>query len=380
MLKFINVSEITLRGTTNTSSARISLGQNGTILCNNVSNFHIDGIIFTLCKFQCNEESALKFVRSSQIEISNSGFLGSGKTNTRSVHAQHSKVTVLHSNFEGNLADYGGAVLATGLGSVITISECTLTGNRAVNGGAIFIGQGVVITISGCTFVRNRAMKFGGAISAIQGNVILNPGNLFRYNAGGRGGAMDLIQCEVRMTGTNTFESNKANTTGSDLSGGAISIGGCNLMMSGKVLFSKNEAKRGGAIGMYTSNNVSCSFLDSIVMDRNKAEYGGGMYIRTFPSLHLHRIQASLCDLKFVDNVATVEGGAVSIDSRSNRRLNIDPYLEPEVELSGNFTNNRAKRGGAVFINSMRKIKLKFATITGNSASALFVSESILRS
>ncbi len=52
IMRFISVSDITLRGVEDNFVGRILLTNNGSIVCYNVSNFHIEGLTFILFKYQ----------------------------------------------------------------------------------------------------------------------------------------------------------------------------------------------------------------------------------------------------------------------------------------------------------------------------------------
>lgn len=149
MISLTNVSDIILRSweNGNSSSAIVYLVKNAAIVCNNVSNFHIEGLTFILCKYHCKVGgSALQFMNSAQIMISYSTFQGSGnhtQATVMSVYAQRSNVTILECLFEGNTA---GALLAQ---------------HRSA------------ITITGSTFIRNKAMDSNGASVSILGGIII---------------------------------------------------------------------------------------------------------------------------------------------------------------------------------------------------------------
>lgn len=136
------------------------------------------------------------------------------------------------------------------------------------------------------------------------------------------------------MRGKNTFLENNLGSLG--VRGGAVGIFDGHLTLSGHALFARNKADLGGAI--YASDSHISCIGGSIILDGNEAElYGGGIFMA---NTSLEREQ---CILNFFNNVAFAGGGAgIGID-------NIE-FNYKQVALSGNFTNNTAKRGGAVLV------------------------------
>jgi hypothetical protein len=95
----------------------------------------------------------------------------------------------------GNGSVFGGAIYNTG---TLTVSDCTLSGNRAEFGGAIMNQDSSTLTVSGCTFSGNQA-SFGGGIFTYGNATISN--STFSGNSSdpGHGGA---IECSFPITMT----------------------------------------------------------------------------------------------------------------------------------------------------------------------------------
>jgi predicted outer membrane repeat protein len=75
----------------------------------------------------------------------------------------NSTVTVLGSVFNGNAADYGGAMYSGE--STTTLANCVMAGNTARDGGGLYaVGNGT--TAVNCTLVGNTASNLGGGIYA----------------------------------------------------------------------------------------------------------------------------------------------------------------------------------------------------------------------
>lgn len=285
VLRLAGVSDITLRGDGNGSTASVYLGNDATIICDNVTNVRIEGLQFILCKYQCKHESVLHFIDSGEVTISNCDFLGYGQetlARVRSVYSQHSNITIMNCFFKGNSGSSGGAIEHSGEG---------------------------IVTINESTFARN-------------------------------------INKEAH--------------------GGAVSISGGKLILSGNVIFSKNEAFLGGAVMMHTSD-LSCDRATTVVLDGNRAEYGGGMHVT------LSSVRTRWCSLNFINNFAKQGGGGWNnVGNFIAGDTNIDSVL------SGNFVNNSARLGSAMFIQNKRNITFMYTNITGNLGNALSISASTI--
>jgi hypothetical protein len=153
----------------------------------------------------------------------------------------------------GTIAD-GGAI-AIGYASPLdntwyqglnpTISGCTFTNCRGLNGGAIAINANTA-TVSSCTFSNNWGTTTGGAISVLYGFPNIT-GCSFNDNYGDmEGGAIYLEGGNFNTNiSTCSFTANSADPTYGQ--GGAIFENGARLRM-GHSTFVANQAGQGGAV------------------------------------------------------------------------------------------------------------------------------------
>lgn len=208
-----NVANITFRGL---GTVSVLHGQEGSIICNNVKNFIIEGMTFVfqsrdfLTTFNCN-----------QVKISNTIFRGMRKNGslTRAIRSSNSTIMVESCLFEGNAGEFGGAMLA-------------------------FEGSYILLTRN--TFMQNHATKNGGAICASGSIVHVNEpgGTTFAHNSATIGGALALYNSSLFFTvNTTTKIGRKLPETGTPRSN-----------TSSWVLFHNNTAKAGGSIHSYNSN------------------------------------------------------------------------------------------------------------------------------
>ena len=276
-------------------------------------------------------------------------------------------VTISDSTFNGNSAEWGGAIFNAG---ELSIVSSTFSHNSASVGGAIDNWQGTV-TISDSTFSHNSA-DFGGAFDK-KGGAISNNGELsitnssFRYNSAGFGGAINNGAGELSITNS-TFRGNSAEIGGAihnwdelsitnstfslnsaRYSGGAIdNMGELSITNS---TFSGNSARySGGAI----NNDEELSISSSVFSD-NSAEYGGAI-IREDGEL-------SIVNSVFSDNSAEERGGAIY----NLKGLSI--WKELSI-INSTFSGNSAKYGGAIVNVDKGDLSMVNSIIAGRGRNA----------
>ena len=134
----------------------------------------------------------------------------------------------------------------------LTLTNCTLTGNTAVRGGAIYNRGGM--TVNDSVFLENSAISSGGGIRN-DSQAVLTVNN-------------------------SEFRGNSVDGTSWDRCGGAISSDG--WLTTVNSLFVGNAARYGGGIASEGSLTVTnCTLAD------NSAEYGGGIYGSAWISIDL---------------------------------------------------------------------------------------------
>ena len=108
-------------------------------------------------------------VNGSVVEIRHSIFCHNRASEGRALHIQRSKLTVIYSNFTGNVAeDVGGAIVLL-LGTEASISHSVFVGNEASNCGAIFVSTDCVLNLEHCNLTQNHTNHAGGALVFVKG-------------------------------------------------------------------------------------------------------------------------------------------------------------------------------------------------------------------
>lgn len=307
------------------------------------------------------------------------------------VSATDSMVTVTDCVVTGNVADDGG----NGGAFWLMASHLGLSGTTAFTdndademGGAIFAIANVTITVEGdANFSGNTgsaALDYGGggAIKLAVNSSLDIPGRaLFHRNSAGLGGALAWwIDSSLNITGEVEFSDNSAvvggaidceasddeetlilggrvnffNNTASG-DGGAISMGG-RLSIGGEVNFTENTAGgHGGAI-----SGVSAGILD--FEEDAVVRFTANACVRNGGAIHLFDgdgLSGNYKQIEFVGNIAGESGGAISAGTVSFFSVN-GPYL---------FINNSAlNSGGAVHAIIASSFYLSGAEFRNNSA------------
>lgn len=177
------------------------------------------------------------------------------------------KLTVFESALNNNTvqgkysSNCGGAIINRE-GCVLSITESTLTGNKANNGGAIL--NGGRLTIIESTLVENTSNDVGGAIKNDGGVLSITESTITRNTAKREGGAIynsgELTITESTLTG---------NTAKYD--GGAIYNRG-ELTITDSTLTENTAQKYGGAI----YNTGELTITESILTENTAQEGSGG--------------------------------------------------------------------------------------------------------
>ena len=83
----------------------------------------------------------------------------------------------------------GGAIYT---GATTKLTSCTLSGNSAANGGAIFSSQDKFnsLTLSGCTITSNTATSNGGGLYNYYGDASIQNTSITKNSAGLQGGGI----------------------------------------------------------------------------------------------------------------------------------------------------------------------------------------------
>lgn len=241
-----------------------------------------------------------------------------------------SKCTISGNRTTNTNATYqgGGGVFVLGTGSATTspvkITDSRFIGNRSAGDGAgLLAGDGLALTISGTTFSGNRADSFGGGISTF--GFLLN-------------------KVDLTVSGS-TFANNS-----SGQSGGGIEAYGAGLISISTSKVSGNVASNNGG-GIYASSQSSTSglILKNLIVSGNVALEGGGLSI-------VHTLSFQINGGSFTANVAGNNGGGIDVGTSTGSILG--------ATISGNVATTD---GGGVY-NLVSTVTLQIAKVFANTA------------
>lgn len=266
---------------------------------------------------------------------------GDGGTGTEAL--THS---VTGTTFIENSADLGGAVAImkqNGFAAAgdTTFMNDTFTGNKAVNGGAIY-AENENITVSGNSrFEGNTASQNGGAIYILEGSTLtVEEGTTFSKNkADMNGGAIAGTwgdNSSLTVAGS-YFTENTAR------SGGAIALWNpainATYTVSNTIFNGNTATKKGGAIAILSETGVSGQVFAKTEATFNGDEFTGNTAGESGGALHLEYANVTITDSTFTANEAGQQGGAIYNAANSS------------ITFTGNntFTGNTAAEGKDIY-------------------------------
>ena len=425
-----SISEITLRGERNTQ-VNILCSIQVVVLCENVSNLHIEGLVFLSVNTTIGTV-VLKIIDSNGVWIHNVGFQGSYSFNkpfTGLNITSSNTITVTSCSFEGNTADKGGAIYVTekssltlnasifirnnatshggaiyASGSKLALSDNMFSGNTAGsntfsfnfpgNGGAIYLTAGSKVTISDNAFTHNRAFRNGGAMYVSKHSTVFMYGNTKNssiISSEGYCRTSDIITTipksipykeelneALRATCTH-FTNNTA--TGH---GGAMYITSSTILFNGSVImFRYNSAQDGGAMHIIFSISVTSVYY--LFFISNKALFRGGGIHTESSNFHM-----KMGNVYILNNSAADGGGIMQLDliftitasvyfientaSNGGAIHAISYYRSFSVLGEVKFVNNTASScGGAMYIHKCVNVLLNNISAFANSNSAFCI-------
>ena len=259
-------------------------------------------------------------------------------------------VVKLHgfNSYENNSAeDTGGGILAFRSNFVFS-GHNTFTVNKAVTGGGFYAFNSTVIFPGENDFIANSAISHGGGVAATRSALNWNGLATVKNNSALSGGGFNIDHSTMEVDGQNYFMNNTANSEG-----GAIRFSDSQVEFTGRSIFAANTAGNKGA-AIHTSF-TTLIFQGTSCFVNNSANYGGGIQsegsnitiVNLETSHHMNVSQSCInyencCD---ISNFTSVSGSS--------------------------FLNNRADRGGALYLDQYSNFSLHPTTcihFQGNQA------------
>jgi Ca2+-binding RTX toxin-like protein len=210
--------------------------------------------------------------------------------------------------YAGAEEDGGGILLGAGGG--LTLTGCTVSGNRAGysfyyvgNGGGIFAGAGSRVTIEGSTLEGNAASGNGGGIGTAAGVVLEVRDSRLLDNLGANGGAVALAEGGSLVLARSEVAGNLGATYHGG-SGGGLYVDRGSLVVTGSTL--------SGNAGYYSGGAIEA--LESMVLLAQTTISGNLASSRIFPGLGgaVHGVNSRV---ELISSTVTGNFGEGGIDS-----------------------------------------------------------------
>ncbi|MDO5861169.1 MAG: hypothetical protein Q4Q55_10545, partial [Methanobrevibacter sp.] len=356
-------------------------------------NITIDGNGHTI---DAKGKSRIFYITGDDVTINNLVFINGNATKGGAIYAA-GKVTLNNVTFMDNNASTGGAIYSMGQ---MTLNTATFSNNNASSGGAIAY-YGVILNSSNSHFISNNA-RTGGAIYAI-GKMTLNTATFSNNNARSAG----AIYSKGKLTLTNNHF---INNTARDYAG-AIDFYDDVFDCSNSNFIDNYAGQRGSSI---YSTEATLNLCNSVVTSDRPSKYGhivassstvninNSEFINISSiyssALNIKNSETSIINSRFVNITAEKSAGAIFIKSPKNSYIKGCEFINTKsfknagalmvdyaqnffttnattltdcvfdnassmiggalIHLGGNlylyntnFTNNKARVGGAVYIS-----------------------------
>ena len=264
-----------------------------------------------------------------------------------SIEFKNSSALLSHVVFRGNrsiISGFYSSVLFARF-SQIVMNDIEVNGAKSVYGAALVAHNSIVKLSGNNTFNHNLAMQNGGVLFLEETNISFSGSNYFQENVAlfYDGGAIVALNTNMIFNGETHFNHNRARK-----GGGAIAIENSILtLMRGALYFLQNSAYLGGAMSLY---NSSALITGEMTVQENRANAGGGIFVRTFSHVIIRSHNAL-----FLNNFA-VGGGAISSLGQSKMLLS-------GVVFKGNLAS---QLGGALSISLNSHVTIENSTVIGN--------------
>lgn len=322
-------------------------------------------------------------VRTSRFRSNSAGAFGSGAIFANVEGSITLKSNVFADNFAETLG--GAASLRQGTRKTLLVQDCEFLGNRADEGGALFIAaakDGIVI-IRDSLFAGNEASVRNGGAAVISGANVLIEGSTFIQNvAQTQGGGLDVTATSSLVFRSSQFFGNTAVEPASGGGGLEITvpeIGNARIIGS---IISGNNAIQGGGIQV-TGTPGELQVIRSLITGNSAATSGGGILVLK-DSMTCESADLKIIRSEIIGNVAeTGNGGGVAMAGDGEFSIVFSRVIQNfaganggGLSLSGGALasiigsiiaqNKAGEQGGGIFTASPLDVSL--TRILGNSA------------
>ena len=358
------------------------------------SDVTIDKSTFTNSKGATG--AALNIKVNSDVTINDTEFVNNNSTYNGVVYANNSTVTMNSVTASGNKAVNGGLLYVSNGNTVVNMNSCTFSGNTATsggvaytenatlkfneceikgnsatgNGGVVFSKTGAAkIEFNSCVDVSKNSAKSGGVVYTEPGASVKTNNTAFTENtATGSGGVLYVKEATEVKVDTSSFTKNYSKSNG-----GAIYVNQTPMTLIGSTFTENSTDSNGGAISIYgavvtaTGNNTFTS--------NSAVKHAGAIYVSYFDTEETETTPTQriggVLDITAgaFDKNTALGGGAISIRSSSEATLTDTVLTDNTVQGYTDVNDGDGECGGAIYVG-YGELTLNNVTATGNESIA----------
>ena len=302
----------------------------------------------------------------------------------------------------------GGGICAVGKASNVTLSDATITDNKATSNQTNYLGVGAGIDAEGGTLTvtksnisGNNARGNGGGIFSAEGNVLNVSDTTIQSNQGDNGGGIHMGEkaaatalSQATITGTKildntstgsqgggvyvgtrataaltncTVAGNKTTSMGGGICGSLCAITLDNVQVESNTVTGNNSL--GGGVFLQGNQNGESSLTlknGTAIQNNSAVGFGGGIYL--WGKIFLRSDGTEDRKISIANNTAANGGGIFATPWPIAEFPNI-----PDLALTNtDILNNSATNGGGMYLlnsgNASIQAKLQNSSIDGNKA------------
>jgi predicted outer membrane repeat protein len=252
-------------------------------------------------------------------------------------------ITVRDCVLEGNSAEVGGAIA----GSDITIEHSELIGNASTAevqalAGAVYVAEDGLLTVTDSLFQGNHA-QYGGAIGSLGTTVLTGVtaiGNDAEFD-GGVGYLLNAVPFDLGVVPATLSITTSTFTDNTAVFGGVWFVDGATATADDATVFDGNHGTTSGGALYLFCQEFGTSWIGGTFIGNTSAN-GGAAYVDAIDDLTTGADLGScaLSGIHALDNDATVSGGAVVLDN------------DPVTFTNSDITSSSSPDGGGVWVTT----------------------------
>ncbi|HOF60271.1 MAG TPA: right-handed parallel beta-helix repeat-containing protein [Candidatus Latescibacteria bacterium] len=253
-------------------------------------------------------------------------------------------------------SNLGGALMVTGAGTSVNVSNCLFSGNGAASGGAVAFYTGGTGQFTATTFTGNTSTSWGGAAYIEGAGAITFSSCTFESNTSGtKGGAVAVY----RSTGLISFQATEFRGNHSGSESGIVELyGAAGVVVTATFTDCLVENNTAASDAMIYGENYSNTTITNCVFRNNTgSSHGAGL------ELYGGNAFATVTGSVFANNTAS-RGAAMSIKWYATLNATNCTFVGNNITEAG--------MGGAVYAYYNTTVNLKNCVVWGNTPNQMY--------